>query len=144
MKCLSIRQPWAWLIASGFKDIENRSWPTNFRGEFLIHAGKMPDEEMHWGSNRRQIEKLINQPMPDMADFQRGGIIGIAEIYDCVKICASPWFTGDYGFVIRNARPLSFLPMNGRLGFFDASHPDVQEKKASHDAKEFFKSTRKG
>ncbi len=43
MKALSIRQPWAWLIANGYKDIENRSWRTNFRGEFLIHAGKKFD-----------------------------------------------------------------------------------------------------
>lgn len=38
MKALSIRQPWAWLILHGGKDIENRSWNTNFRGRFLIHA----------------------------------------------------------------------------------------------------------
>ena len=36
--CLSIRQPWAWLIAHGWKNIENRTWPTGYRGRFLIHA----------------------------------------------------------------------------------------------------------
>lgn len=40
MKALSIRQPWAWLIANGHKDIENRTSHTNFRGDFLIHASK--------------------------------------------------------------------------------------------------------
>ena len=40
MKALSIRQPWAWLIVNGHKDIENRSWPTRFRGPVLIHAAK--------------------------------------------------------------------------------------------------------
>lgn len=30
---LSIRQPWAWLIVNGYKDIENRTWPTHFRGK---------------------------------------------------------------------------------------------------------------
>lgn len=39
MKALSIRQPYAWLIVNGFKDIENRDWPTKFRGRVLIHAG---------------------------------------------------------------------------------------------------------
>jgi hypothetical protein len=38
--CLSIRQPWAWLVAHGWKNIENRTWPTGFRGRFLIHAAK--------------------------------------------------------------------------------------------------------
>ena len=40
MKALSIRQPWAWLIIKGHKDIENRSWPTAFRGRVLVHAAK--------------------------------------------------------------------------------------------------------
>lgn len=30
MAALSIRQPWAWLVVQGYKDIENRDWPTNF------------------------------------------------------------------------------------------------------------------
>lgn len=44
MKALSIRQPWAWLIVAGYKDIENRSWPTNFRGRVYIHASRKFDE----------------------------------------------------------------------------------------------------
>lgn len=39
MKAISIKQPWASLIAHGIKDIENRSWRTNYRGRVLIHAG---------------------------------------------------------------------------------------------------------
>ena len=40
MKALSIRQPWAWMILYAGKDIENREWPTRFRGRVLIHASK--------------------------------------------------------------------------------------------------------
>lgn len=40
---LSIRQPWAWLIVNNHKPVENRSWPTSFRGRFLVHAGKTRD-----------------------------------------------------------------------------------------------------
>lgn len=36
MKVLSIRQPYAWLIAIGCKTIENRTWNRKFRGRFLI------------------------------------------------------------------------------------------------------------
>ena len=38
MKALSIKQPWASLIAHGIKDIENRTWRTHFRGKIYIHA----------------------------------------------------------------------------------------------------------
>jgi len=37
-KVLVIRQPWAWLIVHGYKDIENRTWKTRYRGALLIQA----------------------------------------------------------------------------------------------------------
>ena len=37
---LSLRQPWAWLVVNGLKDLENRRWNTRFRGTFLIHAAQ--------------------------------------------------------------------------------------------------------
>ena len=109
MKCISIKQPWAWLIVSGYKDIENRSWPTRFRGLVLIHAGNKHDgspNEWDWPDIQR----------PDHLDY--GGIVGEAKIVDCVRSHPSQWFDGEYGFVIRNARPLPFRACRGQLGFF--------------------------
>ena len=40
LPALSVRQPLAWLIASGFKDVENRGKRTHYRGPVLIHAGQ--------------------------------------------------------------------------------------------------------
>ena len=40
MKALSVRQPWAYAIIYALKDIENRGWPINYRGDILIHAAK--------------------------------------------------------------------------------------------------------
>lgn len=45
MKMLTIRQPWAWAIAAGYKTIENRTWTTSHRGELGIHAGARWDDE---------------------------------------------------------------------------------------------------
>jgi len=36
MKAISIKQPWASFIIEGYKNIENRTWPTKFRGRILI------------------------------------------------------------------------------------------------------------
>lgn len=44
MRALTIRQPWASLIAAGVKTIETRSWSTKYRGPIAIHAGKHPVE----------------------------------------------------------------------------------------------------
>ena len=61
MKVIVIRQPWAWLIVNGFKDIENRSWATRYRGSLLIQASahRLSKEEMQEFrsyASRRKVE----------------------------------------------------------------------------------------
>ena len=46
MKCLSLKQPFANLLALGEKTVELRKWNTKFRGKFLIHASKNMDIEV--------------------------------------------------------------------------------------------------
>ena len=112
---LSIRQPWAWAIINAGKDIENRDWPTRFRGPVCIHAAKA------WGVEERLdidcIHRLSGIRFP-LGIPLLGGIIGVAEIVDCVEDSESKWFFGRFGFVIRNARPVEFIPVKGSLGFF--------------------------
>lgn len=115
MKVLSIKQPWAWLIVQGFKPVENRNWPTKFRGEFQVHAGKAFDD-VGYDWVRNMFPDLV---MPTKDEFERGGIVGMAEIYDCVDQMDSEWFFGEYGFLLRNARPMPFIPLRGQLGFFN-------------------------
>ncbi len=38
MKALSLKQPWAALVAIGVKKIETQSWGTSYRGSLAIHA----------------------------------------------------------------------------------------------------------
>lgn len=117
MKALSIRQPWAWLIVQGYKDIENRSWPTDFRGRFLVHASKTID------SNGLAIvrEAFEAEGIEIPESFQTGGIVGEAHVIDCVDGSHSPWFEGPFGFVLRQPRPLPFRPLRGQLGFFEVN-----------------------
>lgn len=109
---LSIRQPWAWLIVSGYKNLENRNKLKNFRGPFLIHAGKRYDKD--W---QHKLGFHLNI-FSDETSFLRGGIVGIATITDSITESDSPWFTGTNAFVIENPKPLPFIPCEGQLGFF--------------------------
>lgn len=118
MKALSISQPWAWLIAQGFKEVENRRWPTAFRGQFLIHATSK------WEDEQRADVARIRAAFPGIVlprKFLLGGIVGHARLVDCVDRCDSHWFAGPYGFVIEDAEPLPFAPCRGELGFFHVS-----------------------
>ena len=118
MHALSIRQPWAWLILHGGKDVENRSWSARYRGPVLIHAGWRWDiEPQEWRAELRGVR------VPDPDQIQRGGIVGRVEIVDCVTESDSEWFEGPFGFVLRNPQPLPFFSCRGLPGIFEVSYP---------------------
>ncbi len=122
---LSIRQPWAWAICHAGKDIENRDWSTRFRGPVAIHAAKgmTRDEYEDFTHAVHTISRIHSFPecmtVPSAKELQRGGIIGTAEIVDCVRHSYSPWYFGRWGFVLANARAIPFIPVRGQLGFFE-------------------------
>jgi hypothetical protein len=137
MKALSIRQPWAWAILRAGKRIENRSWPTRFRGPVLIHAGvykpKQQDVDDFNAAFFKAVpsiedRKRICPQFTEALSLYRGGIVGRAVIVDCVSQSDSPWFFGPYGFVLDQVEPLPFRPFKGALGFFDV--PDELTKAA--------------
>ena len=115
LKAISIRQPWAWLIVNGYKDIENRVWSTNVRGPVLIHAGQSKSdttaEALAYFKRKYNVADLPN-------DFETGGIVGLAEITGSVQRHRSKWFQGPYGWVMAKAQSLPFKPVKGHLKFF--------------------------
>lgn len=124
MKALSIRQPWAWHILNSGKDIENRDWPTHFRGRVLIHVSKgCTKAEYEKGNRLDWLAAKRGFELPPLDKMTRGGIVGSVDIVDCVSHSDSPWFFGKFGFVLRNPQPLPFIPYRGQLGFFEV--PDT-------------------
>lgn len=125
MKALSIQQPWAWAILNG-KPVENRTWPTHFTGQFLIHASKKFDLFGYgWLLEHRD---LLTTEIPHRDLFQCGGFVGRSRIIDCVNRYLSPFFFGPWGFVLTDSHPTIFVPYRGQLGFFDV--PDEIANKA--------------
>ena len=121
MRVLSIRQPWAWLIVNGWKNIENREWPTRVRGRILVHAGKTMTRADYEACRIfvASFAPSVSAAIPQPGDLSRGGIVGETTILDCVISHSSEWFTGSWGFVLDESYPLLFVPCPGRLGFFD-------------------------
>ena len=74
MKVLTIRQPWATLIMQKDKRFEFRSWPTKYRGELLIHAGKCVDKEA-----AERLKKYLPK------ELTLGKILGKVNMVDCIK-----------------------------------------------------------
>lgn len=126
MKALSIRQPWAWLILQGHKPVENRTWPTALRGRIAIHAGQAVDRYADdWIAYRFPAITV-----PRLASLPRGALVGSVELYGCVREGealpdprAEPWFTGPWGFLLRDPILTPPIPYTGRLGFFEVVAP---------------------
>lgn len=128
MKCLSIKQPWAWLIfndsGKGLKDVENRTWKTNIRGEVAIHTSKKVDIDTY-----KNLIKFSGLKLPPIEELETGKIIGTVEIIDCVSSYPSFWKELDtIGFILKNQTKLiTPIEIKGQLGFFNLPI-EIEEK----------------
>ncbi len=123
---LSIKQPWAALIVHGLKTVEVRGWGTRLRGVVLIHASGTADE-------RPQVWEGLPAEVSATAQL-RGGLIGAAELVDCVSYRNRDAFAADrprhwnrpewfrepvaYGLVFERPRVLPFRRVKGWFKFF--------------------------
>lgn len=71
MKALTVCQPYASLIVNRLKLVENRTWPTNYRGRLYIHAGQSRD----WLLGNEDLEAM-----------RFGYMLGHAVLDDCFHI----------------------------------------------------------
>jgi ASCH domain len=123
MLALSVRQPWAWLIVHRYKPVENRTWPTRYRGPVAIHASASKNAEEYaealWGIRSLWMTQSIPvPPLPDESVIERGGFVGVAQLTDCVQAHPSPYFCGPFGHVMADAQPIPFIRAPGRLQYF--------------------------
>eukprot|EP00916_Digyalum_oweni_P014990 GHVL01024486.1.p1 GENE.GHVL01024486.1~~GHVL01024486.1.p1 ORF type:complete len:746 (+),score=176.80 GHVL01024486.1:3-2240(+) len=82
--CLSMLQPWASLVIAGFKRVEGRSWPTEYRGRLWIHAGHEEPSEETIDSVLLQYNNIYGSDKPSFpSDFPTGCLIGCVDIMDC-------------------------------------------------------------
>lgn len=125
MKVLTIKQPFATLIAEGLKVYEFRTWKTKYRGEILIHAGK--------GIDKKAMKKFEHLGL----DYPSGCIIAKVNLTDCItvdddfrKILSeknslvyssiikhTDW--KGYGFKLENVEKISPIYINGKLSFWE-------------------------
>jgi len=136
MKALSIRQPWAWLIVNDHKDVENRTWSTNYRGRVLIHAGKGMTRDEYDDALATALHVGYRGFFPPREQLDRGGIVGAATIVGCAHPDrrTSPWHMGgQYGFELACPKPIPFVACKGALGFFNVPTDVAEQLRQMHD-----------
>ena len=125
MKVITIKQPYATLIAKGLKKYEFRTWKTKYRGEILIHAGKGIDKEAMKKFSQYNFE------------YPSGCIIAKVIITDCIEVTdefrkqlkkENPLIYSNvinnkeyngYGFKLDNVEEIEPIEINGKLSLWD-------------------------
>lgn len=135
MKALTIRQPWCWAIARGWKNIENRSWTTKYRGPLAIHAaGRWDDEPEECLREVRDKARAQGAELPyamgdDAPLCNTGLVLAVVDLVDICTLNLTAPFTGCCGewgvrdqahWRLENVRVLPEpVPAKGRLGLWD-------------------------
>jgi hypothetical protein len=120
-KCLSVRQPWAQLIALGIKSVENRGehFGPDYVGWLYIHASKLYDNDaeqwIHYNIGDEPI-KALEQYLP----LPLGKIIALVYCTGSKFHSNSPWFIGPKCLVFNSpSRLITPIPYRGQLGIFN-------------------------
>lgn len=102
MKALSVKQPWANMIASGEKTIETRTWATPYRGELIIVSSKQP--KIAPAGYALAIATLIDCRVMTRSD----------ERSACCRI-----YPKAHAWILSNIRRIKPVPLKGSLGIYD-------------------------
>ncbi len=126
MKALTVKNPYAWLIASGIKDVENRSWKTNFRGRIYIHSAAThlshKDTSLHFTTNQWMSldPEIQNNCLLEL--FPKSSIIGEVDIVDCIKESGKVWgLENNFHWILENAELYNepIKNIKGKLSFWE-------------------------
>lgn len=122
--CLVLHPGWAWLVANGWKTVENRSWLTNHRGPLLISAGSRCSRA-HYDEVRAAVKSARENgakvpDLPPPAELERGAIVGAVVLSDITDgFTMNPWAEpGHYHWHFERAITLPRRRIRGQQCLF--------------------------
>lgn len=107
MKAISVKQPWANLIARGEKTIETRTWHTPYRGKILIVSSKTPKIEPAGCALAVCYLAACRAMTKDDED------------YACCAV-----YPGAFSWMLSRAVRIVPIPVRGQLGIYDVDLTD--------------------
>jgi hypothetical protein len=134
LKALSVKQPFAYLIATGQKTIETRTWKTNYRGDVLICSGKTPhtgtllyferNTIISTSAMRYAYQHKTHELMQMGKALCIARLVGCRKMNDNVSDRVAAWceYQPDtYAWVFEDVRPVDPFPIKGQLGLWDVT-----------------------
>jgi len=133
---LSLRQPCAWLVVHGGKNIENRRWLRREfpRGPILLHAAQGMTGAEYTAAVRFAQRVAPGIIVPPARDLPRGGFVGRCRITGVLSFdermyfdLPRPWaMDGQYSYSLVDVAPVPFVPARGELSFYRVPTHDLQ------------------
>lgn len=127
LSVLSLQPPWPYAIFWLGKDVENRTWKTNLRGDILIHCSQTFDKY----GERFLIDHFGISP--SLKKQNRGQIVGKVNLTDCCEYqqgdeLKNGWIAGaEFYFKMQDKRLFKTpITVPGRLLFFKLKERDLQ------------------
>ena len=125
IKCLTVRQPWSYLIVNGHKTIENRSWSIGYRGPVVIQSAAKVGNRDEFNTLCLDIERETGIHLP--LQFTLGSTEGIVTLSDVTKNSRSIWAApGDYHWILKDPIKLPAVSVSGKLGLWDLRLKSLQ------------------
>jgi hypothetical protein len=143
VKALTICQPYAHLILTGAKRVENRTWPTRYRGRLYVHAGKSREWLDDPGEYETAADRPPNYGIP-MSRMAFGCVVAVANLVDCVRceymtakpfddatLRKYPWLaehvhaSGPWCWVLESVTPIGPWPYRGAQGLFNIDDDEL-------------------
>ena len=140
MRIITLHQPYASLIALGFKQFETRSWSTPYRGKIAIHAGKREMKLHEFRVACRLLPAKTIAPIWEHATNNLGKIVAVADLTDCrmmnlaeegeeddpkfewiecqsdIELSLGFWELGRYAWKLKDVEAIKPLPWRGTQG----------------------------
>ena len=114
MKAISVKQPYASMIANGIKTIETRRWNTRYRGDLLIVSSARPDfKDPEMPVSRALAVVTLADCRIMTEDDQRAAC---CEIYPKAK-----------AWVLTNIRRIKPFYVKGSQGFYDSVEYELSQ-----------------
>ena len=101
LHAISIKEPWASMIAQGEKTIEVRTWKTNIRGQIILCASANPKSDISGKA------------------FALAEIVEVRKMKSCDKKYSGGVYSPEcFSWVLKNIKRFEPFPIKGKLGFY--------------------------
>lgn len=115
---ISVHRPWANLIVTGHRTVENRSLAPDHRSVLVVHAGRAWEPA---GAAAAAALDLTGFDEPDGCPTGYLGTVRLVDVHQAAGCCA-PWGTqgaGVFHWVLADAEPFDEpVPGPGRSGLY--------------------------